>query len=69
MPPATSGRCSRSVPVGPNSQYSLSWSFYEVGSETLRVALDGSPANQGNATAPVTVTVNAVPATALTPTS
>jgi hypothetical protein len=56
-----------SAVVGPNSQYSLSWSFYEIGSETLRVAMVGSPENQGNATPPVTVTVNAVPVTALVP--
>jgi len=54
--------------VGPNSQYSLSWSFYELGSETLRVAMVGSPENQGNATSPVNITVNAVPVTALVPT-
>jgi hypothetical protein len=53
--------------VGPNSQYSLSWSFYEIGSETLRVAMVGSPENQGNATSPVNITVNAVPVTALVP--
>jgi hypothetical protein len=53
--------------VGPNSQYSLSWSFYELGSETLRVAMVGSPENQGNATSPVNITVNAVPVTALVP--
>jgi hypothetical protein len=56
-----------SAVVGPNSQYSLSWSFYEIGSETLRVAMVGSPENQGNATSPVNITVNAVPATALAP--
>jgi hypothetical protein len=53
--------------VGPNSQYSLSWSFYEIGSETVRVAMVGSPENQGNATSPVNITVNAVPVTALVP--
>jgi phospholipase C len=53
--------------VGANSQYSLSWSFYEIGTETVRVAMVGSPANQGNATAPVTITVNATPVAALVP--
>jgi len=55
--------------VGPNSQYSLSWSFYAVGTETLRVAMVGSPENQGNATPPVTVTVNPIPTAALVPAS
>jgi len=56
-----------SAVVGSDSQYSLSWSFYEIGSETLRVAMVGSPENQGNATTPVNVTVKAVPVTALVP--
>jgi len=53
--------------VDANSQYSLSWSFYEIGSETLRIAMVGSPENQGNATAPIAVTVNPVPAATLVP--
>jgi hypothetical protein len=55
--------------VEANSQYSFSKSFYEVGTETLRVAIPGSPANQGNATAPIKVTVNAIPVAALVPAS
>jgi hypothetical protein len=55
--------------VGANSQYSLSWSFYEIGAETVRIAMVGSPENQGNATPPVTVTVNPVPAATLVPAS
>ena len=56
-----------SAVVGADSQYSITDSFYEVGTETVRVAIAGSPVNQGNATPPMTVTVNAIPATALVP--
>ena len=55
--------------VASNSTYSLGWAFYEVGSEQLRVAITGGPANQGAATPPVGVTVNAVPASTLVPAS
>jgi hypothetical protein len=56
-----------SAVVGADSQYSITNPFYEVGTETVRVAIAGSPVNQGNATPPMTVTVNAIPATALVP--
>jgi hypothetical protein len=53
--------------VATGSSYSLSWMFYEVGSETVRIAINGSPANQGAATPPITITVNAIPAAQLAP--
>ena len=51
--------------VTTGSAYSITESFYEPGSETVRVAIPGSPANQGNATPPIPITVNPVPVTAL----
>jgi hypothetical protein len=53
--------------VASNSTYSLGWAFYEVGTEQLRVVISGGPDNQGAATPPVQVTVNAVPASTLVP--
>jgi hypothetical protein len=54
--------------IGPNSSYSLSSAFYEIGTENVRVAVNGGPENQGAATPPITVTVNAIPAAQLVPT-
>jgi phospholipase C len=56
-----------SAVVGANSQYSLTESFYVAGSETVRVAIPGSPANQGGATASIPITVKMIPVTALVP--
>lgn len=53
--------------VGPNSQYSLTEQFFVADTETVRVAIPGSPANQGTATAPITITVKSIPVTALVP--
>ncbi|MGD0198500.1 MAG: hypothetical protein ABSC56_11435 [Solirubrobacteraceae bacterium] len=53
--------------VGQSSQYTLTEKFYVPGTETVRVAIPGSPANQGTATAPIGVTVNPIPATTLVP--
>ena len=53
--------------VGANSQYSLTEQFFVPGTETVRVAIPGSPANQGTATAPITVTIKSIPTTALVP--
>ena len=55
--------------VGANSTYSITQSFFQVGTETVRVKLPGGPDNQGAASSPFTITVNAIPASALVPTS
>jgi hypothetical protein len=54
--------------VGPNSVYSLTATFYEVGTQNVRVAVIGGPGNQGGATPPIAITVNALPAAQLVPT-
>ena len=54
--------------VGANSSYSITQSFFAVGTETVRVKLPGGPDNQGAASSPFTITVNAIPASALVPT-
>jgi len=55
--------------VGPNSTYSLGWAFYEIGTQQVRVAITGGPLNEGAVTAPIAVTVDAIPAAALVPAS
>jgi hypothetical protein len=57
-----------SAVVGANSMYSLTRAFYVAGTETVRIAINGSPENQGAATAPITITVDPIPANQLVPT-
>jgi hypothetical protein len=51
--------------IGASSTYSLTHAFYVVGNETVRIAISGSPQNQGAVTAPIMVSVVAVPAAQL----
>jgi hypothetical protein len=55
--------------VGANSKYSLTQTFFEPGSDVVRVKLPGGPDNQGAVSAPFTITVHAISPAALTPAS
>jgi hypothetical protein len=55
--------------IAPNSVYSLSDTFYNAGTENVRIAVIGSPENQGGATPPIAITVNAIPTAQLVPTA
>jgi hypothetical protein len=53
--------------VGLGSSYSIVHRFYDAGSKVLRVFIPGGPENQGAASQPVTIQVNAAPASLLMP--
>ena len=53
--------------IGSNSSYAITQTFFEAGSEVVRVKIPGGPDNQGAASAPFTITVKQVPAAALVP--
>jgi hypothetical protein len=53
--------------VGPNSNYDITQSFYEVGTVVVRVKVPGGPDNQGAVSAPFTITVNAISTGSLVP--
>jgi hypothetical protein len=55
------------VAIGANSSYSITQTFFQAGSEVVRVKIPGGPDNQGAASAPFTVTVKQIPAAALVP--
>jgi hypothetical protein len=55
--------------VGANSTYSITQPFFVVGSETVRVKLPGGPDNQGAVSVPFTITIDAIPASSLVPSS
>ena len=53
--------------VGPNSVYAIPYTFYEPGTEYVRVKFPGGPDNQGAVSSPFKITVNLIPASALVP--
>jgi hypothetical protein len=53
--------------VGANSTYSITQSFFVVGSETVRVKLPGGPDNQGAVSTPFTITIDPIPVSSLVP--
>jgi phospholipase C len=55
--------------VGSNSSYSITQSFFAIGTETVRVKLPGGPDNQGAVSSPFAITVNAIPVASLVPAS
>lgn len=55
--------------VGAGSNYSITHTFYDVGSKIVRVYIPGGPENQGAASQVFTIQVNTAPPAALTPES
>lgn len=53
--------------IGSNSSYTITQTFFQAGSEVLRVKIPGGPDNQGAASTPFTITVKQIPAAALVP--
>jgi hypothetical protein len=56
-----------SATIGANSTYTITQSFYETGTEIVRVKIPGGPDNQGAVSAPFTITVSAISPAALVP--
>jgi hypothetical protein len=53
--------------IGSNSSYSITQTFFQTGSEVVRVKIPGGPDNQGAVSAPFTITVKGIPVAALVP--
>jgi hypothetical protein len=56
-----------SATIGANSAYTITQSFYEAGTQVVRVKIPGGPDNQGAVSAPFTITVTAISPAALVP--
>ena len=55
--------------IGANSDYTLTQPFFEPGNVVVRLKVPGGPDNQGAASQPFTITVNAIAPAALVPAS
>ncbi len=53
--------------IGAGSTYAIEHRFYDAGSKNVRIYVPGGPLNGAGASAPFTIEVTPVPATALTP--
>jgi len=56
-----------SATIDANSAYTITQSFYEAGTQVVRVKIPGGPDNQGAVSAPFTITVTAISPAALVP--
>jgi hypothetical protein len=55
--------------IAANSTYTITHSFFELGTEVVRVKIPGGPDNQGAVSSAFTITVNPISPAALVPTS
>ena len=61
------GHAIAAATLAPGSQYAIAHAFYDPGTVVVRVKVPAGPDNQGAASAPFTITVNAVPTATLVP--